>query len=438
MKFESPLAAFLYWESERSDEVYLRQPLNGTMVEYTFRQAGEEARKAASYLRSLDLPEKSHVGLISKNCAHWIMSDLAIMMAGYISIPLYPTINADTIAQILEHSEAKAIFVGKLDDFASQKAGIPDIPVISMKAYGMEEGTSWESIMDDFDPLKEMPVQHPDDLMSIIYTSGTTGHPKGVMHSVAAFTLVTNTSLDVLPLPPNPRFFSYLPLSHIAERIIAEMGSIFRGGVVTFPESLETFASDLAAVQPHIFFGVPRIYAKFQEGVLKKMSPKKLKRMISLPIIGGIVKKKITEKLGLAEAQLIYSGAAPLASSVINWYAKLGITVMQGYGMTEDCILSHYNLPGANRVGTVGRVVPPAKARLSGEGEICIKSDCLTLGYYKEPEMTKELFDQDGYLKTGDIGEYDHEGYLTITGRVKDQFKTDKGKYICQKMKILN
>jgi long-chain acyl-CoA synthetase len=152
--------------------------------------------------------------------------------------------------------------------------------------------------------------------------------------------------------------------------------------------------------------------------------------MIGIPILGGIVKKKIVTKLGLLKAELIYSGAAPLSVSTIEWYAKLGVRVMQGYGMTEDCILSHYNLPEAHRVGTVGCPVKGVSAKLSPEGEICLKSDCLTLGYYKEPEMTAELFDEEGYLKTGDIGEYDHEGYLTITGRVKDQFKTDKGKYI--------
>lgn len=430
MKFDSPLAAFLHWEGQRPDTVFLRQPINGTMVEYTWAQAGKEARKVASYLNSLDLPSRSHVALMSKNCAHWVMADLAIMMAGHISVPLYPTITAEMINQILVHSESRAIFIGKLDDFPGQKSGIPEIPVISAKTYGEEEGKSWEEIVDEHEPISEIASWQTDELMSIIYTSGTTGKPKGVMHSVGAFSLVTNNSLDVLPLPANPRFFSYLPLSHIAERIIAEMGVIFRGGVVTFPESLETFAADLAAVQPHLFFGVPRIYAKFQEGVLNKMPQKKLDRLLSIPIINGIIRKKIRHKLGLSDAGLIYSGAAPLAISTMDWYAKLGITVMQGYGMTEDCILSHYNVPGANRVGSVGKPTIGVQAKLSPDGEICIKSDCLTMGYYKEPELTKELFDEDGYLRTGDCGEYDHDGYLFITGRVKDQFKTDKGKYI--------
>ncbi len=430
MSFDSPLSAFLHWEQNHPDDVYLRQPLNGSIVEYSFKRTGDEVRRMASYLQSFDFTPKSHIALISKNCAHWIMADLAIMMAGHISIPIYPTLNADSIKHILEHSESKAIFIGKLDNFTSQKPGIPDIQKISVGAYGERQGSLWEDIIENNEPLQEVPSQHPDDTISIIYTSGTTGVPKGVMHTVHAFTTVSNIATEILPLPDRPKFFSYLPLSHIAERIIAEMGSIFRGGSVTFPESLETFAADLSAVQPHLFFGVPRIYDKFKEAVLTKMPQKKLNRMLSIPFIGGIVKKKIVHKLGLAGAELIYSGAAPLSTSTINWYAKLGVRVMQGYGMTEDCILSHYNLPGANRVGTVGRPVQGVQARLSSEGEICIKNDCLTIGYYKEPELTAELFDDEGYLKTGDIGEYDHDGYLTITGRVKDQFKTDKGKYI--------
>jgi long-chain acyl-CoA synthetase len=254
--------------------------------------------------------------------------------------------------------------------------------------------------------------------------------PKGVMHSTSNFSIITNIQLDAIPLPETPRFFSYLPLAHIAERLAIEFMGISHGAVISFPYSLETFAADLAAVQPHLFFAVPRIWSKFQEGVLAKMPQKKLNMLLSLPIIGGLVKKKITKKLGLSEAAYIVTGAAPIAVSMLEWFEKLGIIIHQAYGMTEDCILSHFNLVGANKKGTVGKPLPGATAKLSPEGEICIKSDALMQGYYKEPKMSADMIDGDGFLKTGDIGEYDHDGYLTITGRVKDQFKTDKGKYI--------
>ena len=384
----------------------------------------------AAALKALDMPPKSHVALISKNCAHWIMADLAIMMAGYVSIPIYPTLNAETIRLVLEHSESKAIFVGKLDNYDAQKSGIPDIHKIGIKAYDINEGLTWEDLVEHHEPLQDFPSQNKDDLLTIIYTSGTTGVPKGVMHTVGNVAGTVDNAIDVIALPEQPRFFSFLPLSHVAERVAIEFHGIWRGAIFNFPESLETFAADLEAARPHMFFAVPRIWSKFQEKILEKMPQQKLDKLLSIPILGGIVKKKIIKKLGLSEATYMASGAAPIAISLQEWYQKLGLTVHQDYGMTEDCILSHYNLLGANKMGTVGKALPGVTGKLSPEGEICIKSDVLMKGYFKEPELTAEMFDEEGFLKTGDIGEYDHDGYLTITGRVKDQFKTDKGKYI--------
>jgi long-chain acyl-CoA synthetase len=151
---------------------------------------------------------------------------------------------------------------------------------------------------------------------------------------------------------------------------------------------------------------------------------------LNIPILNTIIKNKLKQKLGLKNAVFIASAAAPISADLVRWFRKLDIIILQGYGMTEDGCVSHFNTPVANKVGTVGKTLSAAKAKLSPEGEICIKNDCLMKGYYKEPELTAEMFDDEGYLKTGDIGEYDHEGFLTITGRLKDQFKTDKGKYI--------
>ncbi len=429
-QFDSPLAAFLEWESTTPNDVFLRQPFAGQIKEYTYQQAGDEIRRVAAGLKALDIPENSKVALISKNSAHWLMADLAIMMAGHISIPLYPTIGPDTIKLVLEHSESKAIFIGKLDNYEAQKSGITDIHKIGIEAYGIKEDLSWEGLVEKNEPLQEVANFAADDLLTIIYTSGTTGNPKGVMHTVSNISQVVNNAELVIPLPERPKFFSFLPLSHVAERIAVGYHGLYRHGVFSFPESLATFGADLAAVQPHMFFAVPRIWAKFQEKILEKMPQKKLDRLLGIPILGSIVKKKIVKKLGLSEATYMTTGAAPIAVSMLEWYEKLGITIHQAYGMTEDCILSHYNLVGANKMGTVGRALAGVTTKLSPEGEICIKSDVLMTGYYKEPELTAEMFDDDGFLKTGDIGEYDHDGYLTITGRVKDQFKTDKGKYI--------
>jgi long-chain acyl-CoA synthetase len=427
--FNSPLEAFQYWEKKTPNAVFLKQPLNGKIINYTFAQAGEESRKIANAIKNFNLPERSHIALISKNCAHWHMSDLAIMMSGNISIPIYPTLNADSINQILVHSDSRAIIIGKLDDFESQQSGIPDIHKISVGLYGNTKETLWEDIVSNGQEITNVHIQKPDDLYTIIYTSGTTGEPKGVMHTVNNFMVSVKAINSRLPLEDNSKLFSFLPIAHVAERAL-ENSSFVNGATVSFPESLQTFASDLEQAQPNLFFAVPRIYTKFQEKILEKLPQKKLSLLLKIPIVNSIIKKKLKQKLGLREAKYIISGAAPIAPSLVIWFETIGITILQGYGMTEDTIISHFNTPAENRVGTVGKAAPSVNIKLSPEGEICIKNNCLMKGYYKAPEITASVFDEEGFFKTGDIGEYDHDGFLTITGRVKDQFKTDKGKYI--------
>lgn len=429
-KFKSPLEAFNHWVNKTPDFTFLRQPIDGTFVEFSYKDADTQVRKIVTALHEQGLQKGDHVALLSKNCAHWIMADLAIMAAGCVSIPIYPTLGADSIHEILVHSESKAIIIGKLDDYEQQRSGIPNIIKIGVEMYGVMEDLTWEKLTAMHPAAQNMHQQEAKELMTIMYTSGTTGNPKGVMHNVGSFEELINTAIECIKMPPQPRYFSYLPMTHIAERAGIEMSAIFRGATVSFPESLETFADDLASVQPQTFFGVPRIWQKFQEKILEKMPQEKLDKLLRLPMIGGLVKKKIKKKLGLSASVANFSGAAPIAISLQQWYKKLGIEINQAYGMTEDCILSHFNLPGANKFGTVGRPLPRVTSKLSEEGEILIKSNCLMLGYYKEPEKTAEMFTEDGFLKTGDIGEFDHDGFLSITGRVKDQFKTDKGKYI--------
>lgn len=429
--FNTPLEAFNYWLEKDPNFIFLRQPVNRKFIEYTRKEVYDQAHRIAASLQKMGLKQGDHVALLSKNCAHWFMADLAIMMGGFVSVPLYPTLDQDTIQSILIHSESKAIIVGKLDDYTSQKAGIPEeLSCIGVELYGIKEQHSWEQLQkEDHSPFTPHDLD-PEALITIMYTSGTTGDPKGVMHLVKSFNRVATIAFPALKQEHNKKYFSYLPLSHIAERIGGEMGSIYSGGCVSFAESLDTFGEDLASVNPDYFGGVPRIYQKFQEKVLEKMSQKKLDRLTSLPILGNIIKKKIRQKMGLDNAQQCYIGAAPSAVSMLEWFNKLGINVLQGYGMTEDSILSHFNVVGTNKFGTVGRPFPGVDSRISEDGEVQISNGCLMVGYYKNPEKTAEMFTEDGFLRTGDIGEFDEEGYLTITGRLKDQFKTDKGKYV--------
>ncbi|MCX7637351.1 MAG: AMP-binding protein [Cyclobacteriaceae bacterium] len=425
-----PLNRYLFWEQRKPDSVFLRQPFNRQWKTWTYRQAGEEIRCIATVLQTL--PPRSNVAILSKNCAHWIMADLAIMMAGHVSVPLYPTLSDEAIRPILEHSGAAAIIIGKLDDYKNQQGGIPaSLMRISIAAYGHREGRIWEEVVSEGKTIEQPAPQHYDDLMTIIYTSGTTGKPKGVMHTAGNFSEVMGIVHTVLPqLPDGLRMFSYLPLSHIAERLGIEMLGLHKGATISFAESIDTFAQDLKDTQPDVFFAVPRIWTKIQEKILSRIPQKKLSRLLNIPIIGSLIRNKLKKELGLSKAIYICSGAAPLSVDVMKWFYRLGIAIHQNYGMTEDCVLSHFNLIGHNKWGTVGKPLPGAETKITGEGELRIRSKALMKGYYKEPELTAQAFDEEGYLRTGDLAQYDEEGYLTITGRLKDQFKTDKGKYI--------
>lgn len=431
METSTPLQQFLKWEKETPNNIMLRQPFSGEWRNWTYQQAGEETRKIAAGLKSLNLPARSNIALLSKNCTQWIMADLAIMMAGHISVPLYATLTAPSIKQILEHSEAKAIFVGKLDKYPEQKEGIPaGVKKIGMEIYGIQESLSIEKMMATKKPLTEIASWDRDELLTIMYTSGTTGKPKGVMHSAGNFDAIVQTGIIDLELPMHPRLFSYLPISHIAERTGIEMIGIYRGATFSFAESLDSFPKNLAETQPNLFFAVPRIWAKFREKISEKLPAKKLNTLLSIPIINNIIRKSIKKKLGLAEATHIYSGAAPISVDLLEWFDKIGVTIFQAIGMTEDCIYSHFNRRTANRFGTVGKALTGVTVKIADDGEFRLKSGGVMKGYYKEPELTAATFDEEGYLKTGDKAEYDKDGYLTIVGRVKDQFKTDKGKYV--------
>jgi long-chain acyl-CoA synthetase len=427
----SPLEMFSLWEQKEPDRVIFRQPFDGEWKTWTYRQAGNEIRRIAAGLKSLNLPVRSPIALLSKNCAHWIMADLAIMMAGNISVPLYPTLTAPSIKQILDHSEAKAIILGKLDNYETQKAGIPEgVIKIGLDVYQIQTGLMWNQILADNEPLKDFSTWTPNEVFTIIYTSGTTGGPKGVMHSMGGFDAFNSAAVIDLNLPMHPRLFSYLPLSHIAERVGIEMMGLYRAGLFSFAGSLETFPKDLMDTQPTFFFAVPRIWAKFQEKILQKMPQSRLTMLLRIPVINSIVKKSVRKKLGLSTATHIYTGAAPISIDLLKWFDRLGITIFQALGMTEDCLYSHFNRRGANRFGTVGQRISGLQVKISDEGELRLKSPSITKGYFKDPDLSAQAFDEEGFFKTGDIGEIDNDGFLTITGRIKDQFKTDKGKYI--------
>lgn len=424
----TPLEFFRYWEKATPNRTFLVQPIEGNRLEWTYQSAGVEIRRFANYLQSR-FPADSRIAILSKNCAHWIMADLAMMMAGHTSVPIYPTLSGAAINQLLVHSDCEGIIIGKLDDFKSQEAGLPErISRVVFDAYNMGAGEKWSEIIRNTSPIETIHTPDKNQMMTIMYSSGTTGIPKGVMLSHHALAYVAKRVARAFGMG-HETFFSYLPLSHIAERGFLEMPALCSGSTICFAESLETFAEDIRRTQPTLFGGVPRIWAKFQEGIHKKLPEKKLQRLLSIPVVSHLIKRTIRKKLGFSKTHLFVSGAAPIPLRLLTWYAKLGIFIREVYGMTENTAYAFCNLD-SSALGSVGTAWPDAICRLGEDDEILIKSDALMLGYFRNPEATKEAFTEDGFLRTGDKGRFDANGNLHIIGRVKDQFKTDKGKYI--------
>jgi len=430
-QYPSILEKFYGFEKTQSRKLFLAEPFGGESQTHTYGQAGQTIRQMAAALLDLQLPSGSRIAIIGKNSPHWIMTDLAIMMAGHISVPIYPTVTAATLEQILTHSESKILFVGKLDAYEPIRSGVPaGIFQVSFPNWPWPGCSTWNDFVSGHHPLKQDPIPDPQAVNCILYTSGTTGNPKGVMHTHYAHAYSLLTVMEALGEELKDEvFFSYLPLSHIAERMVVEYCGIFTGGTIYFPESLQTFSKDLQAAQPTIFLAVPRIWEKFREEISKKIPPDRLSLILRMPLLGHLLRKVLQKKLGLSRVRFALSGASPLHPSLPVFFRQLGIIIQEAYGMTENMALATINRKNAVKIGTVGPSYPGVELVIGPDNEVLTKSPANMLGYYKEPALTAASF-ENGFLKTGDEGRLDEEGYLTITGRIKDLFKTSKGKYV--------
>ncbi|MFQ1655588.1 AMP-binding protein [Aeromonas veronii] len=427
-----PLEMLYHWERQCPDRTYLRQTINREYVDFTWGEVADEARRMVTALRHLGLVAGDKVALLSKNCAQWFIADLAMQMGQYVSVPIYPTANVDTIEYVLRHSEAKAIFVGKLDDWKSQEAGVPaDLLRIAFPYDTMPASHQWDDLLEAHEPIPDSPVQAPDALLSLVYTSGSTGKPKGAMLSVERYAWSCEKLVETVSLSQADRGFSYLPLAHITERVYIYGGSLYGGATIAFPESLDTFIEDVKRCRPTVFISVPRLWAMFRIKIHEKLPQNKLALLLKIPLISGLIKRKLQKGLGLDQARVLGCGSAPVSPALLEWYLSIGLKVTEAWGMTENHAYSTINYPfRADKIGTVGKAGIGVTIKISDEGEILCRCEGMMLGYYKDPEHSAEAIDAEGWLHTGDMGKLDKEGYLTITGRMKDVFKTAKGKYV--------
>jgi long-subunit acyl-CoA synthetase (AMP-forming) len=386
------------------------------------------ARKIASGLLDQGYQKGDRIAILAKNCAEWVVADLAIMMAGMISIPIYTTANVDTIKYAISHSGATAIFMGKLDDTRAAEEACRDLKKIAFPYPTVESEFNWNHWLENYAPLIKIDNPASDNTLTIVYTSGSTGDPKGVVleHGHLA---VGVKGVDDFYSAPHNRVLSYLPMAHIAERALVIMGSIYYSVEIFFNESLNTFAQDLHHAQVTIFLAVPRIWTKLQFQVLATLKDAELQPLL-VSNQGAMIAAQIREKLGFKHCKRFASGAAPIAPSLLEWYGRIGIDISEGYGMTETGGLVCSNTPfSKERLGGIGIPVKGLEVKLSDQGEILVRGASVFNEYYKNPKATQETFDQ-GWLKTGDRGIVDENEGWRITGRLKEQFKTAKGKYV--------
>ena len=439
MQFPTILDAFYHREEHWADRPYLHQPFGDEWETYTWGEVGRMARKVATYLQQQNFPPGSKIGLVSKNCREWVIADIAIMMAGHVSVPFFATLTGEQIAEVLRLGDVALLFVGKTEVWDDMSKGVPeDMPVVRFPHYAgnslVERGKAWEAILEECEPIQGQRTVDPDELFTIIFTSGTTGTPKGVMirHKTMAAQARAIHDTNPLRLDQNGdnKFFSFLPLNHIAERGVIECMSIWYGAEISFTESIERFPANLQDVRPTLFFAVPRIWTKLRGGVLAKLPQQKLDRLLGIPVISWLIKRRIAKGLGLDRTRIRITGAAAIPGATKDFFAKIGLPLAEAYGMTENCATSHMQHPENSKAGSVGPAQAGTDCRIDPEtGEILTRAPYTMDGYYKSPDKTAETITDD-WLHTGDQGHIDDEGFLFITGRVKDTFKTAKAKFV--------
>jgi long-chain acyl-CoA synthetase len=433
-----------------------------------------EVRAAARALIALGLEAgRDNVCILGFNRPEWTTLDLATMMVAGAPAGIYTTSSAEEVAYIVHHCEAPLVLVedrGQYEKVARLRDRMPGLKwIVTMRGAPVIDDPmvlAWDEFVSRGAAVAESEVDarverlRGDQLATLIYTSGTTGPPKGVMLSHANLAWTAEAARQMTGLDASASALSYLPLSHIAEQMFTLHGHATLGYCVSFAESIDRVADNLKEVQPHVFFGVPRIWEKMYSAIHSKLqdatgakkaiatwargvgaeasalrcqgrTPAGL-LAVQYRLANRLVFHKLREAIGLSRAKVCVSGAAPIAREVIEFFASLDLVVHEVYGQSEDCGPTTFNMPGATRFGTVGRAVPGVEVRIAGDGEILVRGPNVFLGYYKDAAATSETL-VDGWLHSGDLGSFDSAGFLSITGRKKEIIITSGGKNITPK-----
>ena len=416
------------WAQQTPDKIWLRDLHEAGSEDYSWSQAQQQISAAGAMLEQR-FGQGEKMVILSSNCAHWVMADMAVISSGNVTVSMFTTLPGPTAEYILELTQAKVIFVGETSNWDQVKAVLAeDVLVVTLPGIELNEPhEKWEDIQAQYASQAPQYQCQPDDMISLVFTSGTTGMPKGVIQTHATNLIPIRRFTKLFGLADSPRYFSYLPLSHIAERQIVEFSSIVMGGEVYFNESMATLARDMHLVRPHVFFGPPRVWEQLQQAVIGKFGGKDaLDAALAQDKVG--IGQLVLDGLGLNEVEFCLTAAAPTPPALIHWWQQFGLTLMEGFGQTEAMgviLSSHEN----RRIGSIGKPIGEVEYKITEEGELAIKAEGCTPGYYRQEEKTAELI-RDGWLHTGDKARVDEDGFLYITGRVKDYFKTIQGKFV--------
>jgi len=417
------------WSARVPEKTWLHERRDNDVHNWSWSQGSQEIDALAAWQEKALTGHGHAIGLLSRNCAHWIFADMGSIAAGNVVIPLFCTLSGDIAEYIMSLTEMKILFVGETDNWEQIRQVLPrGIKLITLPGVTLEEDhLPWEEVVASFRGHRPAYRCQSDDLVSVVFTSGTTGLPKGVMQTHDSNIIPINRFTRAFNTPHGARLFSYLPLSHIAERQIVEGSSIVNCAEIYLNEKMATLLRDLRACRPHMMFGPPRVWEQLQQQIVQQWGSQ---GALDKALAADREKtgQQVQEYLGLDQVKYILTAASPTPPALIGWYENFGIILNEGFGQTE-CMGPIVSSTKQRRIGSVGKPMPGVEVRLSDERELLVKAPGCSPGYYKEPERTVQTF-VDGWVHTGDKARVDRDGFYYITGRMKDYFKTIHGKFV--------